>query len=191
MPLEQQQPGFGDKIQDILNQIISTIVALFSSLHTKEIKLNSRILVVERQLGEGGFSFVYLVRDKKDGSKYALKRINTQLEEQAELLKTEIEAHKAVNSPHVLKLIDSRILNINGRVSEGLLLLPFYNKGTVQDLIEKNEEISLKDICSISRDICKGLEAFHNAVPSLSFRDLKPANVLINDNNRAVLMDLG
>lgn len=189
--MEQSTPGLTDKIQDFVSHIISSIVALFSSFHSKEINLNNRTLVIEKKLGEGGFSFVYLVRDKKDGVKYALKRINAQLEEQAALLKGEIDAHLAVNSPHIIKLIDSKIVSINGRVSEGLLLLPFYSKGTVQDLIENSEEIPLSEICSLGRDICKGLEAFHNSAPPMAFRDLKPANVLINDRNRAVLMDLG
>lgn len=40
-------------------------------------------------------------------------------------------------------------------------------------------------------DLLFRLLAFHSAIPSLVFRDLKPANVLINGLGDAVLMDLG
>ena len=129
------------------------------------------------------------------GDPKALKRIKIQLPEQEDRLLKEIAAHGAVNSPHVLKLLDSQVIkNRAGHVTEGLLLLPFYKRGTVQDLIDKTlptDYIPLKTILTITMGICKGLLAFHQHRPPLAFRDLKPANVLLDDSGEAVLMDLG
>ncbi|KAJ3305038.1 Serine/threonine-protein kinase 16 [Kappamyces sp. JEL0829] len=178
----------------MLEGIFQGIVSFLASLRSREIQLNQKTLVVLKELGEGGFSFVYLVKDKHDGSLYALKRISTQYEEQGALLAEEIAAHKQVDSPQVLKLVDSKIVVNNGRVVEGLLLLPYYQNGTAQDLVDRSTSqggLPLSVICNLSIDICKGLEAFHACSPPRAFRDLKPANVLIGDHQRGILMDLG
>ncbi|KAJ3149221.1 Serine/threonine-protein kinase 16 [Geranomyces variabilis] len=158
------------------------------------LRLKTRALKIVKPLGEGGFSFVYLVQDAADGAMYALKRVRIQLPEHEERLKMEIAAHRAVTSPYVVRLVDEDVIRAGRAVTEGLLLLPFYERGTVQDLIDRtpvNEFIPLERILKISIDICSGLAAFHANDPVLAFRDLKPANVLIGTNGEAVLMDLG
>ncbi|OAJ39038.1 hypothetical protein BDEG_22915 [Batrachochytrium dendrobatidis JEL423] len=140
-----------------------------SSIFSQQASLliNNRQYKVVKQLGEGGFSFVFLVKDMSrleantsptDGL-FALKRIAVQLPEHEERLKNEIAAH-----------------------------------GCIQDMIDKTpvgEFIPLDQILRVGIDICKGLQAFHSRTPPLAFRDLKPANVLLGDHNNAVLMDLG
>ncbi|KAJ1345035.1 hypothetical protein BSLG_000550 [Batrachochytrium salamandrivorans] len=127
---------------------------------------------------------------------YALKRIAVQLPEHEERLRGEIAAHGCVtHSPYVVNLVDSQcVMGADGSIVEGRLLLPYFKNGTVQDLINKTpsgEYIPLATILKIGIDICKGLQAFHSRSPPLAFRDLKPANVLIGDDGKAVLMDLG
>ncbi|KAI8895134.1 kinase-like domain-containing protein, partial [Globomyces pollinis-pini] len=148
----------------------------------------------------GGYSFVYLVMDQFDRKQYALKQIKIQLEEQSNLIKSEIHAHKQVNSPYILKLIDSQLIMSNGKPSQGLLLLPYYENGTIQNLIEKSPHgLPMSQIAAFGIDICRGLAAFQyflflnpsSCNPPLAYRDLKPANILISDENTGVLMDLG
>ncbi|KAJ3091944.1 Serine/threonine-protein kinase 16 [Quaeritorhiza haematococci] len=147
-----------------------------------------------------GFSFVYLVKPARPSSpsgraeRFALKRIRIQLPEQEERLRNEIASHKAVDSPHVLKLVDHQTVKKGDVTVEGLLLLPFYGGGTVQDLIDRTpigDYIPLATILRITIDVCKGLLAFHARDPPLAFRDLKPANILLDEDGKAVLMDLG
>ncbi|KAI9344104.1 kinase-like domain-containing protein [Obelidium mucronatum] len=148
---------------------------------------------------------------------YALKRIRVQLPEHEQRLRSEISAHGAVNSPFVLKLSDSVILRGNDVLrsrgagggaqqnamelpvlAEGLLLLPYYGGGTAQDLIDSippGDCLPLSKILEIGADVARGLLAFHKKNPPLAFRDLKPANILLNSSPtaspHAILMDLG
>lgn len=47
-----------------------------SNLTSGTIKLNGRNVQIVRLLGEGGFSFVYLARDRESGREFALKKVS-------------------------------------------------------------------------------------------------------------------
>jgi serine/threonine protein kinase len=154
-----QRSGIVSKIQNLWDFICVAIIALFSSLRTESILLNHRTLVVEKQLGEGGYSFVYLVRDKATGGKFALKKIQAEYPDHVTMLKTEIQTYNKVNHRNILKLIDSKVEQ--GAITFGYLLLPLYKNGTIQDLIDKSERgLPLRSICVFGIDICNGLNAF-------------------------------
>ncbi|KAJ1558063.1 hypothetical protein HK096_003750 [Nowakowskiella sp. JEL0078] len=162
------------------------------------ILINNRSFQVIKPLGEGGFSFVYLVRESGSTRLFALKKVRLQLPEQVDRFKGEVAAMKMVNSPHVVKLEEATLLNgKDGQPLEGFILLQFYVNGTIQDLIDRTpstEYISLRLILQYSIDICDGLLIFQLSSKQktpYAFRDLKPANVLLDDQDRAVLMDLG
>lgn len=182
-----------DALRSCFGLILDYIYQL--SISNQNLVINGRRYNVIKQLGEGGFGFVMLVKEKDVyGDPKAVKRIRIQLPEHESRARNEIAAHKAVDSPHVLKLMDSDFIISNGIVTDALLLLPFYSSGTVQDWIDRllpEEFIPLNHIIKLSMGIIKGLESFHSLEPPLAFRDLKPANILIGNDNEAVLMDLG
>jgi serine/threonine kinase 16 len=127
---------------------------------------------------------------------YAIKKIKIQLEEQEAAFQREVQNHGLVRQSHfVLQLIDYEFSRRSADIKEGLLVFPFYRRGTVQDMMNHaqatNEPIPFKTILQVFLDIGQGLLAFHRLQPPMAFRDLKPANVLISDNGQAVLMDLG
>lgn len=48
------------------------------------------------------------------------------------------------------------------------------------------------DVLSIFLQICEGVKAFHEAKPEpLAHRDLKTANIVLNDVGVPIIMDLG
>ncbi|KAJ3023716.1 Serine/threonine-protein kinase 16 [Thoreauomyces humboldtii] len=172
------------------------LASLFSRFRpSPTLVLKNRRLSIIKSLGEGGFSFVYLVRDASDGATYALKRVRLQLPEHEERFKAEVAAHRAVKSPYVVPMVDEELVKDGkGAAVEGLLLLPFFERGTVQDLIDRTtptDFVPLARILRLAIDVCSGLKAFHSHDPALAFRDLKPANILINTEGQGVLMDLG
>ncbi|KAJ3159486.1 Serine/threonine-protein kinase 16 [Irineochytrium annulatum] len=198
-PIGSSRNAITTKVWDLLTIILAFLgglVAIFKPAPT--VRLGARTFKVLKSLGEGGFSFVYLVKEVTPGrastTPHALKRVRIQLPEQEQRARDEIAAHSAVNSPHVLKLLDSNVVKNPGADWEALLLLPYYGGGTVQDLIDKTPReacVDLRTILSIAVDAARGLQAFHSKNPPLAFRDLKPANILLDDSGRAVLMDLG
>ncbi|KAJ3113875.1 Serine/threonine-protein kinase 16 [Phlyctochytrium bullatum] len=178
----------------------STKSSALGSFGSKTFKLKDRHLGVVKQVGEGGFAFVYLVReigsaphhaeDTEPSQPLALKVVRLQLAEQERALNVEIAALRTIVSPHVIKLLDHEIQTQSKKDARALLLFPYY-KGSVQDLLKEGPIQELQKILSIAKDVLHGLQAFHTRDPPLAFRDLKPANILLSDTNRAVLTDLG
>lgn len=168
----------------------------------KVVRLNERKLYIRKTLGEGGFSFVYLV---KDGDKhvYALKKMLCQTDELLETGKREVEILSKFNHPNILRIIDHDIVSsqtVPG-AQEVLMLLPYHKRGTIQAALEyQRERFGLQtttspyteaEVLTIFSAICQAVLAFHQSDPPLALRDLKPGNVLLTENNTAVLMDFG
>ncbi|XP_027012377.1 serine/threonine-protein kinase 16 [Tachysurus fulvidraco] len=145
-----------------------------------------------QKLDEGGFSYVDLVEGAQDGRFYALKRILCHDREGRKEAQTEVEMHRLFNHPNVLSLTGYAFVERGGK-SEAWLLLPYISKGSLWSVLEKLREkgssMSESRILHIFHGICEGLKAIHDK--GYAHRDLKPTNVLLEENDKPVLMDLG
>jgi len=160
---------------------------------TSSITMGKRQLKVVRQLAEGGFSFVYLVEG--GGEKFALKKVLSQLPEQAEAAKWEIEVHTTIKHPNCMPLVDHCVVPAPNGAEEFRLLMPLYPNGTLLDrslqLMESGERMPERTALKIFQKVLHGVAAFHEHDPPWAHRDIKPANVLMGDDDVPVLMDFG
>lgn len=109
--------------------IIAWIYSLLGRIYfavagQSKISINGRPYRVRNKIGEGGFSYVYLVVDAQN-NEFAIKSIKIQLPEYEARVKNEIAAHHSVSSMHVLKLLDSEVVREGGRAIEGVYLCSF------------------------------------------------------------------
>ncbi|XP_072117084.1 serine/threonine-protein kinase 16 isoform X1 [Mobula birostris] len=152
---------------------------------------NKRYLFIQN-LDEGGFSYVDLVESVQDGKFYALKRIICHDKEDRKNALTEVEMHRMFNHPNVLSLEAYSIIDKSPKC-ETWLLLPYIKNGSLWTELEKlrnaNNFMAEEQILSIFLGLCKGLKAIHDK--GYAHRDMKPTNVLLDDNQQPVLMDLG
>ncbi|XP_065269520.1 serine/threonine-protein kinase 16 isoform X2 [Emys orbicularis] len=150
-----------------------------------------RYLLLQR-LGEGGFSYVDLVEGLQDGRFYALKRILCHDKEDRQEALHEVEMHGLFEHPNILRL-EAHCMVEKGPKHEAWLLLPFLRRGTlwseVEALRDKGTFLPEERIVPILLGICRGLQAIH--AKGYAHRDLKPTNVLLDDEEQPVLMDLG
>lgn len=133
-----------------------------------------------------------LVEGIKDGRFYALKRILCHDREGRQDAQTEVEMHQMFNHPNILSLVAHAFIERAGK-TEAWLLLPYMSKGSLWSVLEKLRDkgsfMPEKDILQIFRGICAGLKAMHDR--GYAHRDIKPTNVLLDENDKPVLMDLG
>ncbi|XP_022181880.1 serine/threonine-protein kinase 16 isoform X1 [Myzus persicae] len=152
---------------------------------------------VHDQIGQGGFSSVFLVKDT-DNMKFVLKCILCHDQKDREKAWNEAKVHQLLQSSgnkYVLNLIGCGMIEKSLEFSKTptdtfLMLLPYYKNGSLHDnLIKPHYHMDLKYVLKHFRSICLSVKTFHDL--SYSHRDIKPANILFNDNNEPVIIDLG
>ncbi|KAK3341556.1 kinase-like domain-containing protein [Lasiosphaeria hispida] len=133
------------------------------------LKINSRSFKILRLLGEGGFSYVYLVQDTSTAELLALKKIRCPFgaESVAQAMK-EVEAYKLFGGcPGIIHSVD---YSVAGERSDPqsktvYVLLPYYRRGNLQDLINANlvnhTRFPEKRLMLLFLGVCKALREMH------------------------------
>lgn len=184
-----------------MNSLGLSLIFKMGCLCSKEtITVNSKKYTVREHLGQGGFSTVLLVEDTITHKKYAIKKIVCHGQEDQRLAAKEVEYHNIVKHPNVIECIDSTHKGtadpLVNATSEVLIVLPYYHRGTLANELERraktNDYLSATEILNIFLQICEGVKAFHEAKPEpLAHRDLKTANIVLDDGATPIIMDLG
>eukprot|EP00127_Corallochytrium_limacisporum_P002831 Clim_evm10s142 gene=Clim_evmTU10s142 len=183
---------------------------------------NKRIVVdghefnVDKLVGEGGFSFVYLGKDAQSGRQVAIKRITLHDDSVKRLAQREVKNHQRFpNTPHLTALIASGSApSLKTAGGEDLILVfPFYPMGSAQDRCDARRPdgpqgyLSQEQCLREFLQVCKGVKALHNYTQEprsgqpgqssasqrtpLAHRDIKPANIMYTAEGSPVLMDFG
>ena len=147
---------------------------------------------IEKKIGEGGMSFVYLATDISDNKSYAIKVLSPALSQDNNAMqRLRREAGLAIrlehpNVCHIIRL---------GETEDGLVyvVMPFVQGEILADLRHKKGHIPLAQVAIWVTEIASGLHIAHEL--KIIHRDLKPENVMICKNDdgseHAVVMDFG
>ncbi|XP_008804427.1 probable serine/threonine-protein kinase DDB_G0291350 isoform X1 [Phoenix dactylifera] len=173
-----------------------------------DVWINENRFRILKQIGEGGFAYVYLVKEvvadarsggglaakksvppshvSEDGT-YAMKKVLIQSEDQLQLVREEIHVSSLFNHPNLLPLLDHAIIAVKGPQGgwnhEAYLLFPVHLDGTLLDnakvMQAKKEFLSTVTVLQIFQQLCAGLKHMHSFDPPYAHNDVKPGNVLI------------
>lgn len=173
-----------------------------------DVWINDNRFRILRPLGDGGSTYVYLVKEivpdggrsalarnksidpshLSDDGTYAVKKVLIQSEEQLELVREEIRVSSLFNHPNLLPLLDHAIISVKGTPGgaqnhEAYLLFPVHLDGTLLDTTKamqtKKEFFPTATVLKLFRQLCAGLKHMHNFDPPYAHNDVKPGNVLI------------
>lgn len=125
-----------------------------------------------KELGKGGFSIVYLAKEKATGRLVAIKVIEKD-DENTTALKTELSIQREFESPYIVN-----ILSYFEDESHFLLVIEYVNGGELFDAIVNNGAYSEFDAAKMVQQILIGLKVLHDN--NVIHRDLKPENLLIS-----------
>ncbi|KAL7272304.1 Serine/threonine-protein kinase env7 [Rhizina undulata] len=155
---------------------ITTCMSCFPS--SPNLKINQKSFKILRLLGEGGFSYVYLVQDNS-GQLYALKKIRCPFgQESVQRAMKEVEAYKLFSHPNIIHSVDYTIITEGsrgttlGRSDEDdgsqktvYILLPYFRRGNLQDAINANlvnhAIFPEGKLMRLFLGVCKGVRALH------------------------------
>ncbi|KJZ76707.1 hypothetical protein HIM_04043 [Hirsutella minnesotensis 3608] len=138
------------------------------------LKVNSRSFKILRLLGEGGFSYVYLVEDTSSHQLFALKKIRCPFgAESVQQAMREVDAYRLfAHVPTIIPAIDHAVAAERGAdeaTKTVYVLLPYYRRGNLQDMINANlvnrARFPERRLMVLFLGVCKALRAMHHYRP--------------------------
>ncbi len=142
---------------------------------------------IVREIFASSRSQMYLVVDSETGEQCAMKTPSDNFEDDISYIDRFIQEEwigSRIHHPNVVKIIRQ------SRARNYLYYLMEYVEGVgLDEWILVNTPPSPKKAISIIKQIAEGLTAFHDN--EAIHQDLKPANVLITSDQRAVIVDFG
>ena len=138
---------------------------------------------------EGKNSSVFLANDKQLRQQFIVKKIK-----KADIFKdfgNENEDNLFLESSILYKVSHPNITEIQyASFDENFvyMVMPYYRNGSIQSLLE-SKNLTMREFVRISLDFLSGLLFVHSN--NLVHFDIKPTNILINNNGKAVLTDFG
>jgi serine/threonine-protein kinase len=139
---------------------------------------------VLRRLGSGGVATVFLAEDERLGRNVAVKRLHAdRAEEMAERFEREARLGASLNHPNLVAVYD-----ITADAEAVLIVMEYVGGRTLADAIRQGT-LDPERTVAILRGVAGGLDHAH--AQGVVHRDVKPANVLLGDDGRIKLADLG
>ena len=141
-----------------------------------------------REIGRGGSSIVYLVKDTQDGRLYAMKLVNKKMMSSEEIMSSEAEILQKLGTE------GSGIPAFYGALSVGPatgFLMEYIEGDSLQKLLDGGRTFTVRETAEAGLSFCTILEKLHRLDPPLIYRDFKPANILVRKNGSYVLIDYG
>lgn len=141
---------------------------------------------LERLLGRGNFSEVWLAKDTKTDIKVALKIYApaTGLDD-AGLNVFAREFSLVINANHKNLL---KPMHYDSCERKPFLVLPFCEKGSIMKDVGKMTE---EDAWRLLRDVASGLAWLHNMNPPVIHQDIKPDNIMTGEKGDFMITDFG
>ena len=137
----------------------------------------TEIYNVEKQLGEGGYGQVFLVRHKKMNLLRAMKIISVNSKNEEEQTDEEIELLKQLDHPNIVKLFE-----YFSDEDKYYLITEYCKGGDLFDLIKRKRKFSEMSAAYIMYQIFRSLLYCHST-HHLMHRDIKPENIVVFKEN--------
>ena len=142
---------------------------------------------LEEQVGEGGMGLVFRATRVEDGREVALKVLKLELADDLifqHRFNQEARAAAEVREPHLVPILEAA--EAGGR---HYLAVDFVHGGSLSDRLAGSGPLAGADTVRLVEEVAAGLEALHAA--GIVHRDIKPQNILFDDEGTAMLTDFG
>jgi serine/threonine-protein kinase len=142
--------------------------------------------VIERELGGGGMSRVFVADEAALGRKVVIKVLRPELAEalSAERFKREVRMAARLQHPHIVPLLAA------GEIESGVLFytMPFVEGESLRQRLMREGALPIATVIRILGDVAGALAYAHKN--GIVHRDVKPENILLSDGG-AVVADFG
>ena len=144
-------------------------------------------------IGKGGMSNVWLAKDRRLEKLWAVKEIKpnvvgAQGEANRKAIIDEANFMKRLDYPAIPRVVD--IIDMGATIFVVMDFIP----GTALDKLFKRqnrEPFAQEEVINWGIQLCNVLEYLHSMNPPIIYRDMKPANIMLNDDGSVKLIDFG
>ncbi|MEO8576515.1 MAG: serine/threonine-protein kinase [Gemmatimonadales bacterium] len=140
---------------------------------------------IERELGGGGMSRVFVARDRLLGRNVVIKLLSPELTAEVNRgrFNREIQVAAQLQHPHIVTLLSA------GESADLVYYtMPFIEGESLKSALEKNKRLAVEDVVRVLYDVVDALAYAH--AHGVVHRDIKPANIL-RSGNHALVTDFG
>ena len=140
---------------------------------------------IERELGGGGMSRVFVATDRILGRKIVIKLLSPELIESVNRarFRREIQVAAQLQHPHIVTLLSAG--------EDGNLVyytMPFIEGESLKSAVEQKGPLPVRDVIRVLYDVTDALAYAH--ARGVVHRDIKPANIL-RSGNHSLVTDFG
>ena len=136
-------------------------------------------------LGAGGFAEVYLGEHQHLGTQAAIKVLHSRLDSTA-IENFRVEAQKVAHliHPNIVRVLDFGVAD-----NIPFLVMDYASKGTLRQKHANGTSLPLATILTYTKQVASALQYIH--AQELIHCDVKPANMLIGEDDQILLSDFG
>jgi serine/threonine-protein kinase len=149
-------------------------------------KINDRYEIV-KSIGEGGMANVYLANDTILERKVAVKVLRGDLSADDKFIRRfEREAQSVSNlsHPNIVEVYDVGVED-----NQHYIVMEYIEGKTLKQLLKKRETLTLTEVIDIMTQLTDGMSHAHESY--IIHRDIKPQNIMIQDNGLIKITDFG
>ncbi len=143
------------------------------------------------EIGHGGMSVVYLAINERANKTWAVKEVrkdgvNGDYEAVKQGLIVETDMLKKLNHQYLPSIID--VIDMEDSF---LIVMDYIEGKSLQSVLKNGGAQSQEQVIKWSIQLCDVLGYLHSRTPSIIYRDMKPANVMLRPNGDITLIDFG
>lgn len=140
-----------------------------------------------RQVGKGAFGTVVLVEDLMINEQIILKFLNSHVASDESMIKRfvyELRFARKITHQNVIRIYDMLTFGKSSAIS-----MEYFPSHTLGAELAGGKPLEMYRAVKLIREICSGMASAHKA--NVVHRDLKPGNVLINQDDLVKIVDFG
>ena len=140
---------------------------------------------IEQFLGAGAYGEVWSGTEKKTGRRVAIKFYTRRTSDDVELLAREVEKLVALSADrYAVQLVD-----VDWQADPPYFVMDYFEHGSLEDLLRDEKSLPAAQAEDLFRELATGMMHLHGK--GIFHCDLKPGNVLLDEDGKPRLADFG
>lgn len=144
---------------------------------------------LQKEIGRGGSAKVYLAWDRLEKKYWAIKEIcvpENQAGKDTQKLAGEVQFLQKLYHPAL-----PRIVQVIWQRDKLYVIMDYVEGCSLEQVFRKEGQISEQKVIALGIQLCKVLIYLHSQNPPIIYRDIKPANIILQENGQLKLIDFG